>query len=476
MKNRTVLRINSIIYVVALAALNGAPVLAALPTPVKYNWNVNLDYDESSLSSTCELTVKNSTESPIQTLPLLLYRLMTVDSVVDGNGRKLGFTQNVRAFDDFDRQQVNFIEVKLYDNLAPNQSATLKLKYRGYLAGYVETGMRYVRETIDPEFTILRLDCYAYPVVGTLSYAANRAEGLRDFEFVAAINVPDSLVVVNVGRLDSVSAHDGRAAYHYRSLAPSWRMDFAIAQYANVELGANTIYYLPGDSSGAVMVADAMRRCLDKYTEWFGPLTGSNGFTVIEIPDGFGSQADATGILQTASAFKDQGEMRQLYHELSHCWNVKETDAARARWQEGLATFLEYLTADSLDNANDLDRVAQWYLQNIREKSNRDSTYLTIVPADYGRHHITGRSYSVHMISSHVLRDVVGHNQFCRIFRTFYEQYGDSGATLAQLSKHSTTVAGHDLEPFFQDWFFTTRAISRIRDGQTLDQLAAYYK
>ena len=71
---------------------------------------------------------------------------------------------------------------------------------------------------------------------------------------------------------------------------------------------------------------------------------------MIEIPEGFGSQASATaGIILDASAFGDQAQLPQLYHELSHFWNPRDLDVPSPRWNEGLAMYLQYRLARELD-------------------------------------------------------------------------------------------------------------------------------
>ena len=65
------------------------------------------------------------------------------------------------------------------------------------------------------------------------------------------------------------------------------------------------VVHFPEDAEGARGVLQAAEACLALFSEWFGPLRGDAGFTFIEIPDGWGSQADVTAVIQTAAAFRD---------------------------------------------------------------------------------------------------------------------------------------------------------------------------
>ena len=46
-----------------------------------------------------------------------------------------------------------------------------------------------------------------------------------------------------------------------------------------------------------IVVTNKLHECRDFYTRWFGPLHDYLGYAVIEIPDGWGSQADVTSTL-----------------------------------------------------------------------------------------------------------------------------------------------------------------------------------
>jgi hypothetical protein len=50
--------------------------------------------------------------------------------------------------------------------------------------------MRYVKDHVDPVFTILRSDAFAFPQPGVPSEAANRQAGLRNFDYDLHITVP----------------------------------------------------------------------------------------------------------------------------------------------------------------------------------------------------------------------------------------------------------------------------------------------
>ncbi|OFY55301.1 MAG: hypothetical protein A2X22_02865 [Bacteroidetes bacterium GWF2_49_14] len=444
---------------------------------INYNLDIHLDYENGKIVSTCSMTVMNTTAEESKIIPLLLYRLMRVTSIKDETGTPLSYTQKVVSFEDWEKYQVNYIEVIPARHLPKGDSCKLTIEYQGYLFGYTETGMGYVRDKIDPEFTILRPDCKAYPELGYPSEKINRLAGFApSFNYEIKIHVPDSLVAVNGGALISKETKDGYCVYTYRNTKLAWRMDIAIGKYKVLETPLLKIYYLEQDSAGAETVFKYAQRTLNLYTEWWGKLIESKVFSVIEIPSGYGSQADETCILQSADAFNDSTQMRQLYHEVSHLWNVNSNDQYYSRWNEGLATFVEYLTIEKLENRLYLDYVSDWYLKLIKKEIESDSLLRVTPLIDFGKMGIESYSYEVGMIMFQVLYQVMGENDFNKCIHSYYSDYYSNGATTDEFVATAKKVSAVKLSIFFDDWIYTTKYTELIKSGLKIDEMSKLYR
>ena len=443
---------------------------------VNYDLDIRIDYENRKLKAICGLTVLNTTEEDGKIIPILLYRLMKVTSIKDERGNALVYTQKVLSFEDREKYQVNYLEVIPARKLLKGDSCKLIIEYQGYLFGYVETGMGYVKDKIDPEFTILRPDCNAYPELGYPSEKVNRLAGFApSFNYIVKIHVPDSLVVVNGGALISRDTKNGYSTYIYRNTKPAWRIDIAIGRYKIIETPLLKIYYLEQDYAGAETVFRYAMRTLTMYSEWWGKLKESKTFSVIEIPSGYGSQADETCILQTADVFTDSTQMRQLYHELSHLWNVSSNDKYYPRWNEGLATFVEYLTVEKLENRLYLDYVSDWYLKLVRKEIDSDSLLRVTPLIDFGKKGIETYSYEVGMIMFHVLYKVMGANDFNKCIRTYYSDYYLTGATTGEFVATAKKISGTFLSNFFDDWIFSTKYTEYIKSELTVTEMSKQY-
>ncbi|HXV90322.1 MAG TPA: hypothetical protein VD707_03075 [Gemmatimonadales bacterium] len=443
-------------------------------TPTRYDLTVRIDYERQRLDGTARITLRNFSDTPVIDVPLLLYRLMAIQAV-EVNGTAARWMQRVVAFSDFSQLQVNQASVMLPTPLPPGGTVDLQLRYDGHLLGYAETGMAYVRDHIDPSFTILRNDALAFPEVGYPNVAVNRRAPFASFDYLARITVPESLVVVNAGRLVERTVAAARATYVYRSVKPSWRMDFAIGDYAVIEDGPIRVAYLRRDSIGAKRVAANARRSLDLFTNWFGPLTGDPSLMILELEDGYGSQTDVAAIMQAAAAFRDSTRDRELYHEVAHLWNPPATDLPSPRWNEGLSSFLEYLAEERFTGkpviAARADQLLEW-LRGIAPS--RES--LTRIPLiDYGKEQMTDFSYSEGALLFHLLYGVVGPERFHAIIGGFSRQYAATGASTSDLVAYAIRPPHADLKRLFADWVSTTGWWPAIRDGATYAELVRHY-
>ncbi len=447
---------------------------------VDYKLDLKIDYQNEKILGSCQLTVLNPSKQPINQIPLTLYRLLKVTSVKDEQGADLSFAQQVLSFEDWEQLQVNYVEVSLKTPIQQGERKTINIQYEGYLLGYSEVGMRYVKDSVDEEFTIIRPDCKAYPEVGYPSWRVTRAAGLQSFDYLVNVTVPESLVVANGGKLVDRVSKNGLVTYSYQNIKPAWRIDVAVAKYGILEDKANRlrVFHFQEDKEGARMVLDAMRKTMELFTDWFGPLRDYQGFAVIEIPEGFGSQADVTCIIQTRSAFKNKAQLYQLYHEISHLWNAEPLDPLPSRFEsEGLAMFLQYLVQEKIEHKTDaLGKGAQRLSESFRRECQKNPQCKDVPVIDYGKEMLTDLSYSKGMILFYVLYKLVGEDEFFKIIGTFYQKYNQTGATSDDFVNHAREVSSIDLTKFFDEWVYGNESSEYIINEIPIEEIVKKYR
>jgi hypothetical protein len=225
------------------------------------------------------------------------------------------------------------------------------------------------------------------------------------------------------------------------------------------------------------MILEAMKKTLVLYTNWFGPADNFQGFAIIEIPEGYGSQTDVTSILQTADAFQKQDNLTALYHEIAHIWNVRDNDPLPDRLEsEGLAMFLQYLAQESLDNKQDaLKKGYERLSDRFRQQCKHNPKCKDVPIIEYGNEDMTDLSYTKGMLFFYLLYRIIGEKDFLDASGTFYQKYKKKGATTEEFLNHVKQRTNKKLDRLYQEWIYGTESSQLILDGVPLEDLIKRY-
>jgi hypothetical protein len=439
-----------------------------------FGLDVGVDYEHGTLGGAASLAVRNVSRAPVREVPLLLNRLMRFEKVTLDR-RDLRVRQEVVTFEDLATFQVNFARVALPKPLRPGERATLVVEYGGHLVGYEETGMLYIRDKISEEYTIIRQDSLGFPCLGVPSFEANRRAGLPDFTFDVRVTVPKRFVVAAGGTAEPPTLAGESATYRFVTRDPAPFVNVAVAAFKTLDRGDTRVYYLPADEEGAKVVAERAERALELLGRWCGPHARTPRGTIIEIPDGWGSQASlVAGIIQSAASFRDPSRLGELYHELSHFWNVPDRDLPSPRWNEGLATYLEKVMSEELDRRTDFKARAGRGVDRVLERAASDPQLGSVPLRDYGARGMTDLSYTVGYLYFYVLERVIGREALLADLREYFQSHKLEGGTLAQLTALLAERSPQSV-PVTADWVDTARWLEKLRKAGSADAVAETY-
>lgn len=449
-----------------------------MPTTLHYYLDLRIDYKNEKLFGRCQLTISNNTDSPVEKIPLLLYRQLSVKSAGDENGAALHFIQDIANIAGWERLQVNFVEITLEKELLPGGHRTISIDYEGFLSGYSADGWRYVKDHIGRDFTMIRTDGFGYPVVGYPSEAEMMAITRERYDYTLDVTVQEDLTVVNGGELINITQANGETTYSFQSKKPSWRLDIAIADYLTIEKNKNRIFCFKADTVRAKSLLNVLESTVETYTEWFGEIKAYKGYTIIEVPEGYGSQADVTSFCLTADNFKNQMENTGIYHELSHLWDVKPLEKEPCRFEsEGRAQFLQFLMSQRSDSKSDATSNAISRYMDVTKKDFRENPGFQSIPVkNYGIADMTQYSYTLGMIIFAMFYELAGEENFNNSIRLYLSTYSEKGATLDDFIMCCKKYAPFDAEKFFNDWVYSTNAVKLIVEGTSYDDLKALYR
>jgi hypothetical protein len=227
-----------------------------------------------------------------------------------------------------------------------------------------------------------------------------------------------------------------------------------VAPYEVIETAAARIYFFPEDRDGAQRVANGISDAMALFEDWFGALNDHSSFAVVEIPEWYGSQALRSTVIQDARAFRDAGAMAELYHEISHFWNVTDPAPAPSRWDEGLAMYLQEIVRQELDaDAEDLDSTWESMFRLLKRRLDEQSEYRDVPLIKAGEMNLTSLlSYGGGQLMFALLHHRLGRDHLLALLKEFYQGHVASGATSEEFADFVVTQAP-SARRIVDEWF-----------------------
>ena len=450
-----------------------------LPKVTHYGLNAQFLLKEQRVRVDAALTIRNVTQSSCQEIPFLFYRLLSIQRITDRFGSPLRFDQNIVQLSDEPSFQANAVVVKLPKALLPNDTLNIIISYEGFIFGYSEV-MAYVRDKIDETYSLLRPDALAYPMLAQASYRSYLSAYDTKFTYEILATVPKGYMAVCGGELvNSTPLGSDSTAFAFHSKVPTWRIDLAVAQFGVLADPANRllVYYRADDSLGASRVLEASKKVISLYSGMFGWPKQYRGYTVIEIPDGWGSQASDFYFLQTAAAFKDSSNIGEVYHEIGHSWNVTSSPSVkRCRYfDEAFASFFESLAIRAFDGEQrfkeDMEKSRTLFVQ----RANRDRQAFDTPIAEYGKKELGRNSYTKGSWSLYVLDQIVGDTIFAEIIRSMLADFESRTIDFAGFQQLCERISKKSMKKYFDEWIYGTQSSKLLVDGTPITDIVKRY-
>jgi hypothetical protein len=453
------------------------PVSRDQPRVAHYALAVTIAPTAKRLSGTATILVVNTTSRTVRSLPFLLYRLLSVDAAASGQGAPLAYQQRIVPMTGEPNWQVNRAVITLARPLAPGDTSSIRLTYAGAVFGYPEV-MAYTHDQVSDEYTLLRPDVLAYPMLADADPSAFLGYDRR-FGYELQVTVPRGVTVASGGAVGARTSSDSTETFRFASRAPTWRIDVAAARFTVLAGpgGDPIVYALKADSARAATVLQEIERVRAFYANRFGVSPKARAFTVIEIPEGWGSQASDFYILLAAAAFEDTGSVGQIYHEVGHAWNAEANpDVQRTRWfDEAFASYLEALALRQFEGAPAFENRMTAYRERFRRAVQGDARNGDTPIADYGREELGENSYTKGAWSLYILNELIGDQAFDRLMREFLQEFAARPAGFKDFETVAARISGRDLTPFFREWIYGTESSALLVSAATPSQIVQRY-
>jgi aminopeptidase N len=353
------------------------------------------------------------------------------------------------------------------------------ISYEGFIFGYPEV-MAYVRDRIDEAYSLLRPDAFAYPMLAEASWSSNYAAYDIKFTYEILATVPKGYAAVCGGEfIRFFPVGSDSTSFIYHSKIPTKRIDLAVAQFRVLADSASHvfIYHLPADSLGATRVLGASRKVISLYSGIFGWPKHYHGYTVIEIPDGWGSQASDFYFLQTSAAFKDSARLGEVYHEIGHSWNATPSPSIqRCRYfDEAFASYFESLAIRKFEGEQRFKEDMENTRAFFAKRANDDRQAFDTPIAEYGKNELGGNSYTKGSWSLYVLEQIVGEKLFAEIIRSMLGEYENKKIDFDGFQKLCERISRKSLRKYFDEWIYGTESSKLLVDGVSITDIVKRY-
>jgi aminopeptidase N len=288
------------------------------------------------------------------------------------------------------------------------------------------------------------------------------------------VTAPSHYQVVSNGLLiEETDLADGKRLTHWKQSVPiaPWLYVLGAArfavQYADEFEGKSiqTWVFRQDRDAGFYDFADVTKQVLEFYSDRIGPFSYEK-LANIQSNSVAGGMEAASAILYSDGSVTGTRSIRWrnvVIHEIAHQWfgnAVTEYDWDDVWLSEGFATYFTLLFIehqygrdaflDGLESSK--KRVDDFYAKNpgyrIVHDNLKDMNDVT-----------SSQTYQKGSWVLHMLRGVMGTDNFWKGIRSYYREFRDKNATTADFRRHMEEASGMDLAVFFDQWLYKPGAL-----------------
>ncbi len=298
-------------------------------------------------------------------------------------------------------------------------------------------------------------------------------------EFV--VTAPSHYQVVSNGLLvEETDLSNSQRLTHWKQSVPiaPWLYVLGVAKFAVQHVGdfqgkaIQTWVYYQDREAGFYDFAEPTKKVLEFYSNYIGPFVYEKLANIQSNSVGGGMEA-ASAILYGDRSVSGEREIRWrniVIHEIAHQWfgnSVTEYDWDDVWLSEGFAT---YFTLVFIEHEYGRDA----FLEGLESSKRRVDNFHQKNP-DYRIVHdnlkdmrkvTSSHTYQKGSWILHMLRGVVGTENFWKGIRSYYQKYQNGNASTADFRREMEEAAGQDLSVFFQQWLYKSGALQYAGNWQ----------
>ena len=286
-------------------------------------------------------------------------------------------------------------------------------------------------------------------------------------EFI--VTAPAQYQVVSNGlKIEESDLPGGLRLTHWKQSIPisSWLFVLGVARFAVQNVGQfdnkaiETWVYHQDRDAGFYDFAEPTKQALECYSNFVGPFVYEKLANIQSNSVSGGMEAASAILYSENSVVGDRNERWRnvVIHEIAHQWfgnSVTEYDWDDVWLSEGFAT---YFTLLFIEHAYGRDA----FQKGLASSKGTINTFHVKNPSYRIVHDnlkdmnqvVSSHTYQKGSWILHMLRGVVGNENFWKGIRSYYSKYMNSTATTADFRQEMEEASGMDLKEFFEQWLY----------------------
>lgn len=406
---------------------------------------IDAEINPSTQSLSAQVQVRFSPSDNTSAAAFELNNALNVSRIVDGNGRQIPASRS---------QSDSTVRLNFPDGLSKGNPVTLTFNYDGRLTGAEESPVYGIKfASIQKDHAFLLYPARWFPVA---EYSVDR------FTADLHITVPDGYRVIASGLEEPSEHNSGKTTWKFSFKNASFPGSIAVVQGEPVRVssqGVNTTVYFRDAKSMANAYGEETGKVLTFLTSIYG-LAPSAALTLVETEAGTPNGYSAPGIIfLSPKAIGTRVNPRLLANQISRQWfgNLVSPTTRNHMWLvNGPARYSELMYIEAQNGAGALESevhdtfIEALTLENVPViQSGRLEDYS---PEYWAA--TAGKGAAV----MHMLRYVVGEENFKTILKNFLNQYAWKSASTDDFRNVAEQVSGQKLDYFFLQWIESSGA------------------
>ena len=391
----------------------------------------------------------------------------------DAGRKRLAATSKLTAVTGMDLLELNTVDIDLGKTLIGTDRIDIAIHYRGFLEELSWTGLAGVKETLNPDFTMLRAQGFAYPVFAEANLSSIKsAWAKKGFLQFANITLPGANEIIGSLGVAEKTLVDEKTKVSLKSNRPTSLMALAIAPYQSLSSGPVTASFLKSSEAGPVQLLGLVSTQVATLERLLGAPTSGNTLNIINVPEGYGSSAATGAIFVETGFFEAPSLTPQIKKAIGDLW--KSSNAGKAgNWSNGLDR-----VTDLLISRPDMLAEFQMVLLSTNKQLFASNKRLSKTALeDYVIEGLYAEVDEVSALAFTALHDILGHDRFFAMVRGLRAELNNGYADMATVAEFlQKNLKNKKARKFAKNWFSGKKAGKEINKADSFSRLVKAYK